>query len=469
MKTSRRQIDMLHGPLLKKIVLFALPIAMSSILQQLFNAADTAVVGRFAGSDSLAAVGANGVVISLLVNLFIGMSVGTNVLLATAEGRRDREGMVKALHTSVLFSVLCGIALGVLGFFIAPLAHQLIGTGEAGTHLRAQAVLYLRIYFAGMPFMLLYNFESAILRSKGDTRRPLIVLTASGVLNLVLNLVLVVGFHMTVDGVAIATVASNAFSAIVLFWLLCREEGAYRLKRESLRLDGRTLLQIVRIGLPAGVQSSMFSVANVIVQASVNALGPAVIAGTTVGLYVEIFGFAVLNGFSQAATTFVGQNYGAGDLPRCRKITRICVLCGAVGTFVLTGILALLRAPFVAIFTQDAAVAAVACVRIVYVGIYQAVNGIGEIFSGSMRGMQRSLVPALISIISICGVRLLWIFVFYPANRTYEHLIFAYPLSWVVSLAAMTVAYFLVRRKAEGEARGGGVGSKNGTHLIRNH
>ena len=451
MANGRKQIDMLHGPLLKKIVFFALPIAASSILQQLFNAADTAVVGRFAGSDSLAAVGANGVVISLMVNLFIGMSIGTNVLMATCEGRRDRDGMVKALHTSILFSVLCGIVLAVVGHFIAPFAHALIGTGEAGDSLRAQAVLYFRIYFYGMPFMLLYNFESAILRSKGDTRRPLIVLTISGVSNLLLNLLLVVGFHMTVDGVAIATVASNAFSAAALFWLLCREEGAYQLQRSEMRIDGRTLLRIVRIGLPAGVQSSMFSIANVIVQSSVNALGQTVIAGTTVGLYVEIFGFAVLNGFSQAATTFVGQNYGAGDLARCRKITRISVLCGAVGTFVLTGILGIFREPFVSIFTQDAAVAAVACTRIIYVGLYQGVNGIGEILSGSMRGMQRSLVPALISILSICGVRLLWVFAFYPAQKTYEHLIFAYPLSWTVSLVAMAVAYFIVRKRAEGD------------------
>lgn len=452
MATQQREIDMLHGPILGKIVRFALPIAASAFLQQLFNAADTAVVGQFAGSDSLAAVGANSFVISLMVNLFMGMSVGSNVLMASYHGQKNLPEMAKTLHTSILFSVICGCALAVAGFFLAPSAHAMIGTGEVGSSLREQAVLYFRIYFLGMPFIMLYNFEAAILRSKGDTHRPVVILTISGVLNLLLNLLFVVAFHMTADGVAIATLLSNAFSALVLLYLLCREQGAYRLRWDALRIDKKALAGIVRIGLPAGIQGSMFAISNVILQSSLNALGQAAIAGTTVALNVETFSFNVVSGFSQAVTTFVGQNYGAGDLNRCRKITRICLVCGAVCTFLVGALFTVFRVPFVAIFTRDPAVVAIAYTRILSVALYPAINGMGEIFSGSMRGMQRSLVPALISVLSICGVRLLWIFAFYPAQKTYERLVFCYPLSWVISMSAMAAAYFIVRRRVEGQS-----------------
>ena len=445
--SQKREMDMLHGPLMGKLIRFALPIAASGLLQQLFNSADTAVVGRFAGSDSLAAVGGNGSVIFLLIGLFIGLSVGANVLMASFTGQKDEEGMARTLHTSVLFAILCGLVLMLVGLLLAPLAHALLGTGEEGSYLRAQAEAYFRIYFLGVPFILLYNFEAAILRSKGDTRRPLIVLAVSGVLNVALNLLLVCVFHMAAEGVAIATVVSNVFNSLALWRMLLREEGGYRLYPRQMRIHGPTLRKIIGIGLPAGIQSSMFSISNVIVQSSINALGASVIAGTTVGLNAEFYSYQVLNGFSQAATTFVSQNYAVNNLPRVRKIVRCCLLCGALSTLAVAGLMVFFRDVIISIFTTDPMVAAIAGDRMLRVGMFQFLNGMGEILSGSMRGMRRATIPAIISILSICGVRLLWIFFIYPLNPVYEQLIIAYPLSWLVSFCAMSAAYILIMRR----------------------
>ncbi len=447
---------MLHGPLMSKLVRFALPIAASGLLQQLFNSADTAVVGRFAGSDSLAAVGGNGSVIFLLIGLFIGLSVGANVLMASFTGQKDEKGMTRVLHTSVLFAMLCGLALMAVGLLAAPLAHRLLGTGGEGSYLRAQAVAYFRIYFLGVPFILLYNFEAAILRSKGDTRRPLIVLAVSGVLNVLLNMLLVCVFHMAADGVAIATAVSNIFNSLVLFRILTREEGGYRLRVRELRIHGPTLRKIIGIGLPAGIQSSMFSISNVIVQSSINALGASVMAGTTVGVNAEFYSYQILNGFSQAATTFVSQNYAVGNIPRVRQIVRKCLAAGGICTLAASGLMLFFRHPIIGIFTADPQVAAIAADRMLRVGIFQFLNGMGEILSGSMRGMKRATIPAVISILSICGVRLLWIFFIYPMNPVYDRLIIAYPLSWLVSFCAMAVAYLRIIRQCSTHEKSAG-------------
>lgn len=453
----RTEIDMLNGPLTGKIWRFALPIAASAFLQQLFNAADNAVVGNYARNteEALAAVGGNAFVIGLIVNLFLGMSVGANVVIASYRGQQNDKGVSKALHTAVTFAVLCGCVLALVGFGMAETVHEWLGTGLAGSDKRMQAVLYFRIYFVGVPFIMLYNYESAILRSKGDTRRPLWVLAASGILNVLLNLLLVSVFHMDVAGVAIATVASNVFSSVVLFVILMREEGAFRLEPRKLGIDGKMLGRMVQIGLPAGIQTSMFSIANVILQGQINELdrmGSPVTAATTVGLYAEFFAYDFIAGFSQAGTTFVGQNYAVGNTERCRKITRICFFCGVGLTMAVCALLTWLRVPFVSIFNQKPDIIAIAAERVLMVGSLQFLNGAGEILSGSMRGMKRSLVPALISVIGVCGVRLLWVYTVYPAlGRTHAHLCVAWPLSWGVTAAAMAVAYFIVRKKAETE------------------
>ena len=461
---NRTKVDMLNEPLLSKIILFALPVALSGLLQQLFNAADTAVVGRFAEAGSLAAVSGNSFVINLMINLFLGISVGTNVQMASAHAQKNEDGMKKTLHTSLLFALISGLFLMVIGYFIAPKAHEWLGTGTVraddgsvsiNTFVLDQAIMYFRIYFLGMPFIMVYNFASAVLRSKGDTRRPLIILAISGVLNVILNVILVKSCGMNADGVAIATVVSNVFSCCVVLGFLKKEEKGYRLDFKALHIDGKALAGILKIGLPAGIQTSMFSIANVLLQSSINALGTDYVSATGVGIYAEYFGMNIITGFNQAATTFVGQNYAAGNLDRCRKITRITLACGAFLTFAFCGLVALLREPFVSIFldvNRDRSIADIAVSRILLVGFFQCFNGIGEIFSGSMRGMKYSLVPALISVLAICGVRLVWVFFFHHVKDGYTHLVFCYRLSWYISAACMSVAYLLVRQKAEHSA-----------------
>ena len=450
-----KEIDMLNGPLLGKIIRFAIPIALSVFLQQLFNAADIAVVGQFAADSrtALAAVGGNSFVIGLMVNLFSGMSVGANVVIASYRGQRRDDETNRAVHTAVAFSLVCGVALMIAGLLLADVIHGWMGTGEEGSVLRGQAALYFRIYFLGVPFIMLYNYESAILRSKGDTRRPLFVLACSGVLNVALNVILVRFFHLEVAGVAIATLASNVFSSAVLFVLLLREQDAFRLIPRRIRMERKMLARMVRIGLPAGIQTSMFSIANVILQSQINALGPTVIASSTVGVYAEFFAYDFIAGFSQAVTTFVGQNYAAGNIRRCRTITRLCFFCGTLGTLTVSVALTLLRFPFVSLFTSDELVIPVAAERVLRVGTFQWVNGMGEFLSGSLRGMKRSSVPAVISVLGICGVRLIWVFFFYPAHPGYENLLVAWPLSWAVMFACMLAAFFIVRPRAEAEVR----------------
>ena len=462
-QSHRKGIDMLNGSILSGIVRFAVPVALSGLLQQLFNAADTAVVGQFApiGKLAVAAVSGNSFVINLMVSLFIGISVGANVQMAACHGMNDREGMQRTLHTSLLFSLFCGIVLTIVGWFIAPTAHRLLSTGTSvladGTKtidpvVLEQAIAYFRIYFLAMPFIMVYNFASAILRAKGDTRRPLIVLAASGVLNVVLNVLFVKWLKMNADGVAIATALSNAFSCAALIWLLLHEDDAYRLHPKALRIHGRTLRQIVRIGLPAGIQNSMFAIANVILQSSINIYGNDVVAGTGIGIYCEYFGMNVVVGFSQAATSFTGQNYAASKMDRCRKVARMSVILGFLSTLIFSSLVILLREPFVSIFVDssnpaNALVAETAMTRIIMVGLFQCFNGIGEIFSGCMRGMKRSLVPALISVGAICGVRLLWILCFHQPEQGYEHLITCFRLSWYASAVCQTLAYLMVIRK----------------------
>ena len=443
-KARSHDIDMLQGPLVPKIIAFALPVAASGFLQQLFNAADVAVVGRFAGSDALAAVGANTYLISLMVNLFVGVSLGANVTIANYVGKGDPDGVHRATHTAIALSLVCGVVLMAAGQLLARPVHQLIGTPE---ELMDKAMLYFRIYYLGMPPIMLYNFASAVLRSKGDTRRPLVVLVISGALNVVLNVLFVVGLGLDVAGVALATLLSNVVSSLALVQMLRLEKGPYHLSLRSLRIDGASLAGIVRVGLPAGIQASVFSLSNIVLQAAINSLGQTAMAATTVATNFEYFTYNAILGFSQACTTFVSQNDGAGNQARCRRATRLTLLLGPAFTFALGFTFYLLRVPLVSFFTTDAAVKPLAYQRILRATGFQWVNAINEIFSGAMRGYKRSTVPAAISIIGICGTRVLWVHTGFAAVRTYANLVLAYPISWAVTAIAQGVAYALVMRQ----------------------
>ena len=327
---EKRTLDMLHGSIWNKIPRFALPVAATAILEQLFNASDVAVVGNFTGDAktvSVAAVGANSPIISLIVNLFIGIALDTNVVIANAIGRNDRDTVRKTLHTSVLVAIFGGIFVAFLG---EAAAAPLLGMLNVPEDVFPLALLYLRIYLIGMPVILLYNFEAAIFRSVGDTKTPLAALAFSGVLNVLLNLFFVAVLHMTVNGVAIATVISNAISSVLLFIKLRRTNGIIHLEAKELKIDSASLKNILRIGLPAGIQSAVFAVSNIVIQSAINSLGTVVMAASSAAYNIEIITYDILNSFSQACTTFVGQNVGAGEMKRCRRTLFLCLAEGIV-------------------------------------------------------------------------------------------------------------------------------------------
>lgn len=444
MAKKEKQIDMLNGSLMDKIILFALPLAATSILQQLFNSADVAVVGRFVGSDALAAVGANGAVINLLVNLFVGLSVGANVVIATFIGKGKERSIRKAVHTSIIVALISGVCLALIGLIFARIILTAMSTPE---NILDLAVRYLRIYFSGMPFIMLYNFTSSIFRSKGDTKRPLIALAISGVINIVLNLFFVVVLGMNVEGVAIATAVSNAISSSILLYWLVKEEGAFHLEIKQLKIDFHIVKKMAKIGVPAGVQGMVFSFSNVIIQSALNQLGSIAVAGSAAALNYEYFAFFILSSFSQAAVTFISQNYGARKNDRCRKVVRTCWMLAAASTFIVCAIFIIFSRPLVGIFTPDSAVADLAVLRLKYVLSFYLVNMTIEVLSGCMRGLGYSFVPASVCVVGICGIRILWMFTVFRKIATFEGLMMVYPISWIITMVAIVVSYFVVRKK----------------------
>ncbi len=442
-KKQKRTIDMLSGSLWDKILLFALPLAASSILQQLFNSADIAVVGQFAGSRALAAVGSNGPVINLLVNIFVGLSIGANVVIARYLGENNAQRAGRAAHTAVTVAFLSGIIIMGLGQLITRPILTLMSTPDDIIDL---AILYLRIYFLGMPFIMLYNFEAAILRSRGDTKRPFFALLVSGVINIILNLFFVIVCKLSVAGVAIATVIANVVSSGMLLFFLMHEEGALKIKLKNLRIDFRILREIAQIGLPAGLQGVVFSVSNICVQSSLNQLGSDAVAGCAAALNFEFFVYYMLNSFSQACVTFTSQNYGAGQYERCRAVTRWCLLLGSVFTMAMSLAFYFSGHTLIKIYTSEQIVADLGCIRMRYALLPQLFNAIMDVLSGSMRGLGRSLVPALISIVGVCGVRLIWVYLVFPQSPTFETLLMVYPVSWIITSAAIAAAYFKTRK-----------------------
>ncbi len=441
---------MLHGSLWKKVLIFAIPIALSNFLQQLFNSADMAVVGQFAGSDALAAVGANGAIINLIINLFVGLSIGANVVLSNYKGMGDKENVSRAAHTSVMVAFISGVFLTVVGLLIAPWALHVVRAPE---NIIEDAILYMRIYFIGMPFVMMYNFESAIYRSMGDTRTPLIVLFIAGVLNIGLNLLFVLGFKMTVDGVAWATVISNAVSTAILMVLLVRRKDEFRITWKGLKVHGYILWKMVRVGVPSGLQGAIFSISNVLVQSSMNTLGSTAVAASTTSGYLDGYVYSFVNAFGHTATTFVATNYGAGEFERCRKSTRASLVWGvAIGLAIGIAVFFFAR-PCAMIFTTDPAVLDLAYIRIRNVIIFMWMNTIDDVMSGTMKAYGWNMVPTFIMVFGICGVRILWIFTLFRASRSFVMLTWLYPVSWLVTNIAITIAYFVVLKKMKKQGK----------------
>ncbi len=442
---QNKRTDLLQGNLFTKILLFAIPLAISSMMQQLFNSADVAIVGKFAGREALAAVGSNSSVINMLINLFVGISVGVNVIVANYIGQRDKTGIRRTIHTSMLVSVVSGVLLMFVGLVLARPILEMMAAPEDVIDL---ACLYLRIYFIGVPFMMIYNFGAAVLRSMGDTKRPLYILLVSGMVNTVLNVLLVVGFHMSVAGVAIATVVSYIINAGAILYFMCHESDPYRLDIRRLYISKPELKKVLQIGLPAGLQATVFSVSNVFVQSAVNSYGSAAVAGSATAQNGESYTYLVMTAFVQAAVTFTGQNYGAGNIERCKKVFRLCMLlafvcCGSLGC-----LLVYFRYGVISLFTSDPQVAYYASIRLCHVLLFQVLASSYEISGGCLRGLGYSLTPAVLTIFGTCVLRLLWVFTVDAHYHSFDILMTVYPLSWIVTGSAVLIAYAILSKRA---------------------
>ena len=439
-------IDMCSGAILPKLLQFALPLMFSSILQLLFNAADIIVVGRWAGDNSLAAVGSNASIIGLLTNLFIGLSVGANILAARFYGAREEENLRQTVHTALLVSLLGGMLLAVTG---ALGAHTILIWMQSPPEVLDLATLYLRIYFLGMPATMLYNFGAALLRAVGDTRRPLYYLTLAGVINVVLNLFFVIVCHLDVAGVAIATVASQCVSALLVLRCLTKAGGAVRLDLRQLKIHPVRLRQIMRVGIPAGIQGVLFSLSNVVIQSSINSFGETVMAGNAAANNIETFIYASVNAFYQANISFTSQNLGAGRIDRIRPIMLRALGCAAVTGGVLGWLTVLLGPHLLGIYSDSAPVISAGMDRIRIVCTLYALCGLMDVIVGSIRGMGYAVTPMLVTLIGACGLRLLWIAVLFqiPEYHTIHTVYISYPVSWTVTFLAQLVCYSLGMRR----------------------
>ncbi len=447
------EIDMCNGPLFGKILLFTLPLMLSGILQLLFNAADVVVVGRFAGNEALAAVGSTGALTNLLVNLFIGLSVGANVLIARYYGAKQEEEVSQTVHTSVLISALGGFALTVIGIIAArPLLH-LMDTPE---NVIGHSVLYMRIYFLGMPAMLLFNFGSAILRAIGDTRRPLVYLIIAGVINVLLNLWFVIGFRMGVAGVALATVLSQCVSTALIVRCLLQSEGCFRLCLNKIHMNWDKFKRIAAIGLPAGIQGSLFSISNVLIQSSVNSFGSVAMAGNTAGSNVEGFVYTAMNSVHQTAVSFTGQNLGGRKYERINKILIECLLfVTAIGLLMGNGAV-FFGEQILGLYSSDMEVIAYGLKRMEIICAFYCLCGIMDVLVGSIRGLGYAVMPMVVSLLGACAFRVVWIYTIFQWDRTLRTLYISYPVSWTLTALAHGVCFLIVRKKQMDSLKGNG-------------
>lgn len=439
-------MDMCSGSILKKILLFTLPLMCSSLLQLLFNAADIIVVGRFAGDNSLAAVGSTSSLINLLTNFFMGLSVGANVLVARFFGAKNQKDLTETVHTAMMLSLYSGVILTVIGLAGAKRILLWMNTPEDVLPL---AALYLRIYFLGMTAMMLYNFGSAILRAIGDTKRPLYYLTIAGVINVLLNLLFVIVLRMDVAGVAAATAISQCVSAVLIIRCMMREQGSIHLELSSLRVHGDKFRRILQIGLPASFQGILFSFSNVIIQSSVNSFGAVTVAGNSAGANIEGFVYVSMNAFHQAAISFTSQNVGAAKYERVNKILYTAQMCVIAAGVVFGNLAVLFGYPLLRMYTTSPAVMEAGMRRLEIICRFYAFCGMMDVMVGSLRGLGYAVMPMVVSLVGACGLRLFWIFTFFRMEQfhTVTSLYLTYPASWLLTFLAHVVCFAVVRRK----------------------
>ncbi len=444
MKRNKYEIDMCNGSIMDKLISFSLPLMISGMLQLMFNAVDIVVVGRFTGSSALAAVGSTTALIAVFTNLFIGISLGANVLAARFYATDQQKEMSETVHTSILFALLSGLVMAVVGLLMAKPALEIMGTPD---NVIDQSVLYMRIYFMGMPFFMIYNYGAAILRAIGDTKRPLIFLIVAGVTNAVLNLFLVIVFHLGVAGVAIATIISQFISCVLVIRCLYKSEGSYQFRFSKLQIKSVYLKQIFQVGVPAGIQSTVINISNALLQSSVNSFGSVAMAGYTAANNIFGFLYVSVNSVTQACMSFTSQNYGVRKLKRMDRVLVDCMILTVIVGVVLGGGAYLFGPELLHIYTEQNNVIRCGVEILSYTTVTYFLCGLMDLFPGALRGMGYSTVPMLLSIIGTVGVRILWIFVLFPRHRTLGFLFISYPVSWLATIVMQVICFYFVRKK----------------------
>ncbi len=453
-KKNKYEIDMCNGPILKKMLVFTLPLMLSSILQLLFNAADIIVVGRFAGDLSMAAVGSTSSLINLLVNLFIGLSVGANVLAARYFGAKHQKDLNDTIHTAMTISVVSGVFLAVVGMIGAPMILRLMNTPESVLGL---AVTYIRVYFLGMPAMMIYNFGAAILRATGDTKRPMVFLILAGIINVILNLVFVIVFNMGVAGVALATTISQCVSAVLVVLCLIKSEDGMHLEIKKLRINRDKLKKILQIGLPAGFQGTLFSLANVVIQSSINSFGDTVVTGSSAASNIEGFVYVAMNSFYQATISFTSQNVGAGKYERVNKILYTALLSVAVVGLVLGNLSYIFSDVLLRFYTYSPLVIEQGRIRLSIICTTYALCGLMDVMVGALRGLGYSIVPMIVSLVGACGFRIVFLSTVFKLETFHyiEMVYLTYPVSWIMTFSAHVLSYILIKKRINKRLRFG--------------
>jgi len=442
--SKKYEMDMCNGPLLSKILMFSLPLMASGILQLLFNAADMVVAGRFAGSLALGAIGATSSLINLLINVFMGLSVGANVTIAHFYGARRDDDVSDTVHTTIALVIICGIFLMIFGFFVSGPMLKLMQTPS---EILPYSTIYMRIYFLGCPMLLLYNFGAAILRAVGDTKRPLVYLIIAGIINVILNLIFVILFGLGVVGVALATILSQAISAGLVLLTIMRADSSIRFEFAKLKIHKNMVKRILRIGLPAGFQGAVFAISNVLIQSSVNSFGAIAVAGNTAAMSLEGFVYNAMNSYHQTAISFTGQNIGANRPDRVKKIMWLCLACVTVTGLILGGLSCIFGPQLLSLYSSDKEVISYGLRRVHIIMITYFLCGLMDSIVGSIRGMGYSIMPMIVSLLGACAFRIIWIYTVFKFIHTPECLYISYPISWILTFAVHMVCYFKITKQ----------------------